>query len=195
MKRLFVSLLLTILVLTGYAQQPDSSFRIRLDSFFHLNHLKEIERVLDYTYPKLFTIVSREQMLEVMKNTFDNEEMTITMDSLKLVKTWPMLSLPEGEFVQMEYSMIMRMQFRQMDSTNTPDKMEMISSLMEMKYGAGNARYDSVSNQILIHIKSPLLAIKDELSPQWTFVNFIKDDPITPMLLSQDIIDKLSKQQ
>lgn len=195
MKRHFFSLLLIILFLNGYAQEPDSSFRARLDSFFHLNHLKEIERVLDYTYPKLFTIVSREQMLEVMKNTFDNEEMTITMDSLKLVKTWPMLSLPEGEFVQMEYSMIMRMQFKQMDSTLTPDKMETISSLLEMKYGAGNARYDSVSGQILIHINSPLLAIKDELSPQWTFVNFIKDDPITPMLLSQDIIDKLSKQQ
>lgn len=195
MKRHFFSLLLTILVLTGYAQQPDSSFRIRLDSFFHLNHLKDLDRVMDYTYPKLFTLVSREQMLEVMKSTFENEEMTIAMDSLKLLKTWPMLELPEGSFVQMEYSMLMRMQFKQMDSTFTPDKMETISSLLEMKYGAGNTRYDSVTRQILIHINSPLLAIKDELSPQWTFLNFLKDDPIAPMLLSQDILDKLSKQQ
>lgn len=130
-----------------------------------------------------------------MKNTFENEEMTISMDSLRLVKTWPMLSTPEGSFVQMEYSMIMRMQFKQMDSTDTPEKMETISSLLTMKYGAGNARYDSLLKQIIIFIQSPLLAIKDEISPQWTFINFKKEDMITPMLLSQDILDKLSKQQ
>lgn len=181
--------------LNGYAQHPDSSFRVRLDSFFHLNHLQELDRVMDYTYPKLFTIVSREQMLGIMKNTFDNEEMTITLDSLKLTKTWPMLSTPEGSFVQMEYTMIMRMQLKQMDSTDTPEKMGTVSSLMEMKYGAGNARYDSLLKQIVINVRSPLLAIKDELSPQWTFMNFLKDEPITPMLLSRDILDKLSKQQ
>jgi hypothetical protein len=195
MKRPLFSFLLIILFLNGYAQQPDSSFRVRLDSFFHLNHLQELDRVMDYTYPKLFTIVSREQMLEIMKSTFDNDEMTVTLDSLKLIKTWPMLSTPEGSFVQMEYSMIMRMQFKQMDSTDTPEKMGTVTSLMEMKYGAGNARYDSLLKQIVVLVRSPLLAIKDELSPQWTFMNFLKDEPITPMLLSQDILDKLRKQQ
>lgn len=195
MKRSLFSFLLIILFLTGYAQQPDSSFRVRLDSFFHLNHLKDLDRVLDYTYPKLFTVVSREQMLGVMKSTFETEEMTISLDSLQVVKTWPMLSTQEGSFVQMEYSMIMRMQFRQMDSTDTPEKMETISSLLTMKYGAGNARYDSLLKQIVIFNKSPLLAIKDDLSPQWTFINYIKDDPLIQLLLSEDIIDKLSKQQ
>lgn len=181
--------------LNGYAQQPDSSFRPRLDSFLHLNHLQDLDRVLEYTYPKLFTIVPREQMLGIMKNTLDNEEMTVRMDSLKLIKTWPMLSTPEGSFVKMEYSMIMRMQFKQKDSTDTPEKMETVSSLLTMKYGAGNARYDSLRNQIIIFNKSPLLAIKDNHSPQWTFINYLKDDPLIELLLSEDIIDKLSKQQ
>jgi hypothetical protein len=70
-----------------------------------------------------------------------------------------------------------------------------VTSLMEMKYGAGNARYDSLLKQIVVLVRSPLLAINDELSPQWTFMNFLKDEPITPMLLSQDILDKLRKQQ
>lgn len=181
--------------LTGYAQKPDSSFRPRLDSFLQLNHLQDLDRVLDYTYPKLFTIVPREQMLGIMKSTFDNEEMTVRMDSLKLIKTWPMLSTAEGSFVKMEYSMIMRMLFKQKDSTDTPEKMETVSSLLTMKYGAGNVRYDGLLNQIIILNKSPLLAIKDNHSPQWTFINYLKDDPLIDLLLSKDIIDKLSKQQ
>lgn len=195
MKRTLFSLLLIILFLNGYAQQPDSSFRVRLDSFFQLNHLQDLDRVLDYTYPKLFTIVPREQMLGIMKSTFDNEEMTVKMDSLKLIKSWPMLSTTEGSFVKMEYSMIMRMLFKQKDSTDTPENMETVSSLLNMKYGAGNVRYDSLLNQIVIVNKSQLLAIKDNHSQQWTFINYLKDDPLIDLLLSKDIIDKLSKQQ
>jgi|JI6StandDraft_1071083.scaffolds.fasta_scaffold54598_2 hypothetical protein len=194
MKRFVLVLFLTSLLLSGYAQ-TDSSLQVRLDSFFHLNHLKEIDRVLDYTYPKLFTIVPREQMHEVMKSTFDNDEMTVTMDSLKLVKTYPMLNTEEGSFVQMEYTIIMRMQFKQTDSTDNPEQMATITSLLSLKYGEGNARYDSIQKQIVILVKSPLLAIRDRISPQWTFINFKKDDMITPMLLSKDILDKLSSQQ
>jgi len=194
MKRFVLVLFLTSLLLSGYAQ-TDSSLQVRLDSFFHLNHLKDIDRVLDYTYPKLFTIVPREQMREVMESTFDNDEMSVTMDSLKLTKTYPMLITEEGSFVQMEYTMIMRMQFKQTDSTDNPEQMATITSLLTLKYGEGNARYDSIQKQIVIRVKSPLLAIRDRFSPQWTFINFKKDDMITPMLLSKEVLDKLSSQQ
>jgi len=139
MKRFVLVLFLTGLLLSGYAQ-TDSSLQVRLDHFFQLNHLKDIDRVLDYTYPKLFTIVPREQMREVMKSTFDNDEMTVTMDSLKLVKTYPRLNTEEGSFVQMEYTMIMRMQFKLTDSTDNPEQMETMTSLLTYKYGEGNAR-------------------------------------------------------
>ncbi len=194
MKRFVLVLTLTGLLLNGYAQ-TDSSLQVRLDHFFQLNHLKEIDRVLDYTYPKLFTIVPREQMKEVMKSTFENDELTVSMDSLKLIKTWPMLITKEGSFVQMEYTMIMRMQFKDMNSIDKPEEMATITSLLTLKYGEGNARYDSMQKQIVIFVKSPLLAIRDQLSPQWTFINFKKEDMITPMLLSKDILDKLSSQQ
>lgn len=196
MNRYLIALYLTILSITGYAQ-PDSSLQVRLDSFFRLTHLKDLDRVLDFTYPKLFSIVPRDQMMEVMKSTFDNEEMTMALDSLQVLKYYPMLVTEEGSFMQMDYSMVLRMQFKEAaeDSMDNPEKMEQIVSLLSLKYGQGNVRYDTDRKQIVILVKSPLLAIKDRYSPQWTFINFKKDEEITPMLLSKDILDKLNSQQ
>ncbi len=196
MKKYLLLFVLTTLSYSSYAQ-PDSSLLNRLHRFLNLNHLKDFNGVLDYTYPKLFTIVPREQMLEIMKNAFDNEEMVIEVDSLQTVKFYPLLTTDEGSFLKIDYSMILRMQYKKMeeDSSATPEKMEQISSLLSTKYGEGNARYDAASKKIIIRVHTPLLAIRDILSPEWTFINFKNDEMITPLLLSQDIIDKINSQQ
>lgn len=196
MNRYLFVLFLSLGSITGNGQ-ADSSLLVRLDSFFRVNHLKDIDRVLDFTYPKLFTIVPREQMAEVMKSTFDNDEMTVEMDSLQIRKYYPMITTTEGSFQKMDYSMILRMRFKESaaDSTDTPDKMNQITSLLSAKYGEGNARYDAASRQIVILVMTPLIAIKDSLSPEWTFINFNKDETITSLLLSGDILNKLNNQQ
>lgn len=196
MKRIYFSLFF-ILVLTGVKAQTDPSLLVRLDSFMKVNHLLDFEKVMDFTYPKLFTIAPREQMIELMQNTFDNEEMTSELDSLQTGKIWPEIKTDEGSFVKVDYTMVMRMKFKR-DPADTTDEMEtlgMIAGLMEGQFGEGNVRIDSATKKINIKVNTALVAIKDSISPQWTFINFKKEEAMTSMLLSQDIIDKLSAQQ
>ncbi|MBI5372592.1 MAG: hypothetical protein HZA79_11280 [Sphingobacteriales bacterium] len=196
MRRLPLLFLFCLFSGTGYAQ-ADTTLQPRLDSFLKLNHLLDIERILDFTYPKLFTIVPREQMAEVMKNTFDNREIKVVLDSLKLGKIYPPLTTGEGSFVKVDYSMIMRMHFTDMDddSADYSEKAGFIVGILENKYGTGNASFDPLKKTFDIRVHTSLVAIRDSHSPQWTFINFDKEEPLTSLLLSHELIDTLSSQQ
>ncbi len=195
MRRLPLLFLFCLFFSTGNAQ-AGTALQPRLDSFLKLTTLLDIERILDFTYPKLFTIVPREQMAELMKNTFDNGELKVVLDSLKQGKIYPPLTTEEGSFVKVDYSMIMRMHFTDMDddSTDYSEKAGFIVGVLENKYGTGNALLDPLENRIDIRVHTALLAVRDSYSPQWTFLNFDKNEPMTSLLLSQELIDKLSSQ-
>ena len=68
------TLLLLLLVISQITQaQKDEALEKRLKEFLVFNETMQIDKVLDYTYPKLFTIAPKAQMLEAMQNAFDNE--------------------------------------------------------------------------------------------------------------------------
>jgi hypothetical protein len=191
MKKIIV-VFLAIASLSPACAQSDTSLQARLAAFMRVNDAMDLEKVMDYTYPKLFTLAPREQMLETMQATFDNEEMTIQLDSLKIDSVYPQFSLPEGRFAKVIYSMKMSMQMKKAaDDTLTADEFdernEQVASYMGMQYGEDKVHYNKETNSVILYIQSPMLAIKDAHSPEWTFINLKKEDPMMDMLLSKDV--------
>jgi hypothetical protein len=191
MKKIQTVLLALGFFLCGQAQQ-DTALHTRLAAFMQVNEAMDMEKVMDYTYPKLFTLVPREQMIEVMHATFENEEMTIKLDSLKIDSIYPEFTLPEGRFAKVTYSMKMIMQMKKAaDDTLTAEEFdernEEVASYMRMQYGEDKVYYNKETNSVVLYIQSPMLAIKDEHSPQWTFINLKDEDPMMDMLLSKDV--------
>jgi len=193
-----ISILLTLLfvqfILLG---QKDSSLERRLAEFMHVNDEMELDKILDYTYPKLYTIVPRDQMLEVLQNTFENENMSIHLDSLQINTIHPVFKLENGSYAKVIYSMNMFMAFKndREDSLTDEKRKErddfMLSSFSE-QYGAGNVSIDPASGYLKIKIVSPMVAVKDEYAIQWCFVNFKENDPITHRLFSKEVLKKLA---
>ena len=191
---LFLCLLFAQFILFG---QKDSSLERRLAEFMQVNDEMDLNKVLDYTYPKLYTIVPRDQMLEALQNTFDNESVSIRLDSLHVTTIYPVFTLENGSYAKVIYSMNMLMAFKDnKEDSLTPEKKKerddfMLSSLSE-QYGAGNVSIDPVSGYLKIKMVSPMVAAKDEYAKQWSFVNFKADDPITNRLFSKEILKKLA---
>jgi len=193
-----ISILLCLLfvqfVLLG---QKDSALERRLAEFMQVNDEMDLNKVLDYTYPKLYTVVPRDQMLEVLQNTFENENMSIRLDSLHINTIYPVFKVENGSYAKVIYSMNMIMAFKTNNKDSlTPEKKKerddfMISSLSE-QYGAGNVSIDPVSGDLKIKMISPMVAVKDEYAKQWSFVNFKENDPLTNRLFSKEILKQLA---
>jgi hypothetical protein len=156
----------------------------RLEIFIKNNRLMDFDKVLDYTYPKLFSIAPREQIKEAMENAFNNEELGISLDSIKIVRIYPVFAISQNRYAKLTYSMMINMQPKGEDSTD----INMMLELMQTQYGEENVTVDKTGNGINIFQEVDMAAIKDELSPEWTFVNLKKEDPLMEMLFEKDLI-------
>ncbi|MBL7748112.1 MAG: hypothetical protein JNM19_11825 [Chitinophagaceae bacterium] len=189
MKKVLLLLFVIITGLKGFAQQ-DPRLRQRLDSMLRVTEAWDLEKILDFTYVKLFILAPRDQMLEAMKSSFESEEFTITPDSVRVDTIFPMFSTKEGQYVKIRHTMLMRMKLNEVpDSTESADMVTM----MEEEYGEGKVRYDKRTNTIILSARPYLVAIKDDFSPEWTFVNYNEEGGLAPLLFSKEVIEKLKE--
>lgn len=158
-----------------------------------LNKSLQFEKLMDYIYPKLFNFAPKEQLIEVFKSTFSgNGDITVEMDSLKTGTIHPAFTLEKGTYALVNYSMLMRMKIAKDDTEEKPDeKNDFMLSYMKKQYGEKNVRFDNTTGKFVIRIVTSMVAIKDDLSPEWTFINFKIDHPIASKLLSNKVIQKL----
>ena len=184
-----VLLSLVIATGSGFAQAKDSAELVkRLDVYMQYNRDKDFEKVLDYTYPKLFDLASRDQLKQVLESVFKSEAITVTMDSLRIVKIYPIFTIGTGRYAKITYYMRVGMTAKGDDGIN----MEAIAEAMKAQMGAENVTYDAKTKTVLSRETVPLVAIIDELSPTWTFMNAKKDDPMMDKLLKKEVLDKLN---
>ncbi|HMW26816.1 MAG TPA: hypothetical protein PKC51_09260, partial [Ferruginibacter sp.] len=76
MKRFLLSVLVLITSTTVTHAQQDTALSRRLQEILGYTQLSEIDKILDYTYPKIFTLATRDQMKEQLLAALDNEEFT-----------------------------------------------------------------------------------------------------------------------
>jgi hypothetical protein len=194
MKKLFLALLFVGFAVIGKGQE-DTSLVNRLNAILSLTQIKDLEKVMDYTYPKLFTIAPREAMIAAMKSAFESEDFNIELDSLKILKIFPIFKINDTSYVKVRHSMLMKMKYIEpYDSTQKEEK-EFMVSLMSQKFGEGNVRYDPIANSLNIFMTPDMVGIKTAAS-KWTFANLNEDNPqMLDMLFGKQLLNKLKEYQ
>lgn len=178
-----------ILTVVGKAQQ-DARLLARLDSMLLVTQEMNLEKILDYTYPKLFTIATREQMADAMKSSFETEDFKTTLDSVKIGKVHPVFSTKEGKYAKISHTMLMRMHFNE---TIEEEQSQAVIPAMEKEFGVGKVRFDKEKNTIIISLSSEMVAIQDEYAVEWCFVNYNEEDSLVNLLFSKEVIEKLKE--
>ena len=176
-------------VASGFSQFVKDSAELssRLEMFMQYNRDMNFEKMMDYIYPKLFTIAPKEQIKEAMESALNDDELTIKLDSLKTEKIYPLFASGNNRYAKISYSMLILMSTKQQkDSTD----MSEIVPVMQTQYGEENVRFDKKTNTLIIYQKVDMVAIKDELSPEWTFMNLKIGDPLMDSLLDKELLAK-----
>ena len=192
MKTIFFSLFFLVFGFIGNAQQ-DTSLVNRVNEMLRLTQLKDLEKVMDYTYPKLFTIAPREALIEIMKSTYDTDEFIIELDSVKVDTIYPVFKVNDTSYAKIKHTMLMKMKYKEPFDTADTKGTEFMISLMEQKFGKGNVRFDPVANSLNIFMIPDMVGIKEK-SSNWTFVNLDEDNPqMLNMIFSKKVLDKLKE--
>ena len=177
-----------------FAQQ-DTALIKRLNELISATHAMDFGKILDYTYPKVFTIVPKAQLLEAIKSSLHTDGISLQFDSLKIDSLYPVFTLSGGRYAKIASSMKMRMKikFPPEDSTAESKKeyTEVIEMTMESQFGAENVHTDG-TGYISIRMEASMVAVKDEYAREWCFVTLKEKDPLVHRLFGKEMIDKLA---
>jgi len=190
MKKIIVFLLFVFATLLVEGQQ-DTSLINRLNAVLRFTKLKQLDKVLDYTYPKVFTIIPRDQFSELIKSLYDTDDFTSVLDSVKVDSIFTIVKINDASYAIVRHSMLMKMKYKE---PITIEDADLLVPGMEEQFGEGNVRFVKATNSLHVSITSYMIAIKDEISPKWTFINFdLKNPAFVENILGKEVIAKLKE--
>ena len=173
--------------------QPDTSLASRLNAMLKFTQTKDIEKVMDYTYPKLFTIAPKEMLLQTMQDTYETDEYIIELDSIAVQTIYPVFNINDTSYVKVKHTMLMKMKYKEPYDTANKESNEFLINLMEEKFGKGNVRFDVKANSLNIFMVPDIVGVKPK-DGLWTFANLDEDNPaMVNMLFSKQVQNKLKE--
>ena len=193
MKKILMALVFSSFLLNQLAGQEDAMLAKRLKEILVFTQEKNTEKILDYTYPKLFTIVTRSQMKEALEGMYDTDEFTIVLDSLFTIKVHPVFTVEEKQYCRVMHNMVMRMNFKELtDTTGEESEAAFLLELMGGKYGKENIRFDKKKNSLVIKSTPDMIAVKENNT--WYFANYNEDNTAMIDLLFSKAVQKKYKE-
>lgn len=182
------TLFITLLSIGCFAQDL-AGLKTESQKMFDTALSLNFEKMLDFTYPKVFDIAPKEELAGMMENTFENEQM-----SIKLEKIDPKFSYGEIQkidkqvFCKFSHDNKMKLSFK----TDIAGSEEMIIDMLKENTGATDVTFDDKSKSFYATLRVEVLAVADDSTKNsWKFITLEKDKAMLSMLLSEEVIKQL----
>lgn len=174
--KIFLSIVFSFCILMGHAQTPDEQLNKRLQEYLNLTKELKFEELMDYIHPALFRIAPKDQLVEVLQQSFENEEFSITVDSIRTKSVSPIFVYQSSFYYKVDYYMEM--------SFHLKDKSLLSDSTFFAELEA-NFRESYPNDKIVFHVKKQtftligddiLIAILDQEKSPWKFLGYDKQE-------------------
>lgn len=183
----FIFLFLTI----SSSSQSIDELKVDTKKMYDASYNMSFDEIISLTYPKLFDLIPREQMSEMLDNMFQNESMKI-----RFVHANPKFNYAEikkinnKSYCVITYLSAMRMTFEQKLSE------EEVSAMKKSFLDSGNystVNFEKERNSFFIEGDAQMIAIADESTKnKWKYVNYDKSQKqLATMILGEEILKEL----
>lgn len=197
------SLLIISMHFTGaFAQNQEAEIRQRIEEYIKVFSLEDLSKSLDYTYPKLFKMVPRETLEQVMEGTFNDPEIKISMKDLKAGKISSIIEYNAIEYALIDYSYTMSVYIAEnqeeakedTEEASDADMFQTMEDMYKAMYGDDKVITDLSKRTISIKVSTKMLAIKDPEYNDWYFLEYKKDNTeLLSKLIPKKVISILNK--
>ncbi|WP_433629182.1 hypothetical protein [Chryseobacterium cucumeris] len=184
---LFLFVLLAMKTFSQTKTNPDDlAIKKSLTYFVNSIQSKQIDQAVSGIYPKFFTIVSKEQMTQILNMTYNNPFMKIEVEDLKFG------NIEKPELITGEYFSITPyfLKLKCNVSSLNDDMKKRMNGALTAKYGANNVKYVASEGSYLINAAMKACAISKD-KKAWKFVILEKEyKKELVKILPKKILDK-----
>lgn len=169
MKKLFLSISLLALGLTGFAQDFEKTLELRAQQMVDYTVAANYEELLGMTYPKVFDAIPYETMLAGMKEFASGDDYSVAV-----IKTVPNFSFGKIKETNLTYYTVfehdVKMHMAMKNDISDEEAAKMAENL-KAAIGTDQVAYDPASKTFEISKRSKVLAILDESTgKEWKFI-------------------------
>ncbi|MDH5033700.1 hypothetical protein [Chryseobacterium cucumeris] len=184
---LFLFVLLSMKTFSQTKTNPDDpAIKKSLTYFVNSIQSKQIDQAVSGIYPKFFTIVSKEQMTQILNMTYNNPFMKIEVEDLKFG------NIEKPELITGEYFSITPyfLKLKCNVSSLNDDMKKRMNGALTAKYGANNVKYVASEGSYLINAAMKACAVSKD-KKAWKFVILEKEyKKELVKILPKKILDK-----
>jgi hypothetical protein len=176
--------------IVGFAQTLET-LRADTKKMYEASYNMDYEEVTNYTYPKVFDLVPKEKMLEILDQTFNNETMRIRLVTIDPKFVFSDIQQIENKNVAVvNYNNAMRIIFEQKMTEEEGTKM------LENFKSSGNysvAKFEKERNALYLEGNATMIAVADDTTKnEWKFLNYEKgQSQMAITVLGESLITKL----
>jgi len=179
-----------------FAQDDAAKTEIKtaFDGYFATLKSKDNTAAMDYIYPKLFDMVPKQMMIELMDQMYADTTMEIWFDNPQLQDISEIVKVEDGRYALVSYSFQMYIKLLEVDETEGEEEsvIAMTHSMYNQMFGVENVKLLEGENTFSIFTENKLISINDELTEGWKFLE--KNETMAPLLqqiLPAEVLEKL----
>lgn len=185
---LFIFILLSFISFAQTKANPDDAAIKKNLAYFSKSIMsKNIDQAVNCIYPKLFTVIPKEQMQQLLNMTYNNPLIKLEIKDFKFG------NIGKAELINGEYFSIANYFFQlKWDVSSMNDEMKKtVSNALMSKYGKDNVKYLANEGAYLINAKMKACAVSKDRK-YWKFIILEKEykNQLTK-ILPKKILDKI----
>ncbi|SEP58761.1 hypothetical protein [Flavobacterium urocaniciphilum] len=188
MKLKFTLLLFILTSLIGFSQNLET-MKKDVQKIYDLTIEKKYDIVLESTYPKVFEIVSKDDMKKMMYELLDNDQMKISYVRVEPNFTFSeIITINNGKYCIVEHNNSFTIKFKEELGENK----ELILENLKQTMVDYKVTIDEKTETFILDGKAQMIAISDELTKgTWKFINYNGESPMMKQVLSEEVLTKL----
>lgn len=168
----------------------DPAIQAKLNAFITYSNNKEWDKAFDLIYPKLFTKIAKQDLVDMMVS-MEADGMSLNMGDARITSsTFPKTEGNET-FVRVEYTSNVSVKIKPEGLYDTPKAIQGIEEQFIAAYGKSNVKWDETGKEFRIIAHKSMLAI-DGGNKDWKLLEINMDQPeLMEYLFSPAILDEL----
>ena len=193
--KLFSTLIIALISLNLSAQslsdKDEKDIRVRIDEYFVYIMDNDYPNMMEYAYPKIFTLTTKEQMIAVFDG-LESMGIGLNVDDIRLNGVEGLIDKDDKRFAIADYSVEIRVELLS-ETMQSPEVIESLKSSFTVSYNAKNMNYDEETHMLSFNGRKYLLAVKDPDydADNWYLLEYDASNPMAAeMLLDSDVLEK-----
>lgn len=191
MRKYLLGFLIVFTAISAFSQKnADAELSKRLDDYMRLTRELKFEEIMEYTHPKIFTVATKEQLVEAFKQAFDNDKMSIGFDSTAITGISSDFKVENVVYKKIDYSMGLSVIFKDTAALSDENFIGIMKMSFANAFPGGAVEYNKDLKKFTINASSIMIAIKDSASEPWLFLGYQKgNDMLLKLLYPQQVLD------